>query len=386
MIFNTTWFWPFLFATLIALKATPRAYRPWAALVACLTFHYHYAGPAGMAPVIALGIVVFFIGRDASSKTPVRIVAAIVLCVATLIYSKYLSYFADLAGWDWTQGAIPLGISFFTFEFVHYLVELKRGGKPIRSWRDFSLFAIFFPSLVAGPIKRYPGFIAQFKRPGAFHPTAQTLVLGGTRVLLGAGKKVLLADPLTALCEQLIVDRGKLHGLPLGSAWLLLCALAFRIYLDFSAYSDMAIGTAQMLGLELPENFNWPYSARNLQDFWQRWHISLSSWIRDYIYIPLGGGRVHPKRKVANLFIAFALCGLWHGASGHFIAWGLWHGGGLAVERTLIQHPWGRHFFESRFGTAGTFLFVSLGWLLFFYPVGDAAHIALDLVGLKGVG
>ena len=391
MIFNTAWFWPFLVLTLVMLRLIPSKCRPWVALAACLTFHYHYAGPAGMAPILALGsivycLTVFFEHPPRRLKAmPKQLIAGIVLCTGTLVYVKYRTYLASLLHYDWKSSAIPLGISFFTFEFIHYLVEISHGGKPIRSPRNFALFTVFFPSLVAGPIKRYSDFVPQIEKKTAFTPSSSSIVVGGTRLLVGAGKKIILADPLATFCDQLHakISQGTTGS---GASWLLVAALTARIYMDFSGYSDMAIGAARMLNIRIPENFNWPYAAKSLQDFWRRWHISLSTWIRDYLYIPLGGSKVSSTRRAFNFFLAFGLCGLWHGAATHFVAWGLWHGGGLAAERAVRGAPAMSRISTPRLNWinwASTFLFVSIGWLLFFYPVTEATSIAASLVGWR---
>jgi alginate O-acetyltransferase complex protein AlgI len=174
---------------------------------------------------------------------------------------------------------------------------------------------------------------------------------------------------------------------PIGLRWAFLAALSARILLDFSGYSDMAIGFARMLGVQVPENFNWPYLARSPLTFWRRWHMSLSTWIRDYVYIPLGGDRLGPTRQLGNGLAAMALCGLWHGPNWHFVAWGLYHGAGLAAGR-LVERG-GRHYLHASgpavdttlglISWAGTMLFVCIGWLLFFYPLDRAAEMAIRL-------
>ncbi|OYU72827.1 MAG: membrane-bound O-acyltransferase family protein, partial [Alphaproteobacteria bacterium PA3] len=210
---------------------------------------------------------------------------------------------------------------------------------------------------------------------------------GAQRVALGFGKKILLADNLTVALAFYEKDFAALTA---PEAWLFLAALAARILLDFSGYTDIALGFSQMLGLRLPENFNYPYAATGLRDFWARWHISLSSWIRDYVYIPLGGNRHGPVRRFLNLVLAFALCGLWHGAAGHFILWGLWHGGGLVVQGTYRSAlgPLGAKLGATfdrvpLLSWATTLLFVAFGWLLFFYPVAQAWSMALKLLTFR---
>ena len=399
MIFNTYWFALFaaaFFPGYWLLRAP--VWRGWWLLAGCAWFHAHFAGPAGVLPIAALGVGTYFC---ALSRRRAACYAAVVLCVAALVFYKYTRFLAAAvlaqispglaAGTEafatgWLPAAPPLALSFFTFEFVHYLVEVARGGEPIRRPKDFALFAIYFPSLVAGPIKRYREFTAAL--PAALAGVDLAAVAAGAqRVALGFAKKILLADNLTVALAFYEKD---FFALSAPEAWLFLAALAARILLDFSGYSDIAIGFSQMLGLRLPENFNSPYAATGLRDFWARWHISLSSWIRDYVYIPLGGSRHGRVRRFLNLVVAFALCGLWHGPAGHFLLWGLWHGGGLVVQATYrtALGPLGARLgagFDRApvLGWFVTLLFVAFGWLLFFYPAAQAWAMTVKLLSFR---
>jgi alginate O-acetyltransferase complex protein AlgI len=224
---------------------------------------------------------------------------------------------------------LPLGISFFTFQALSYVVDVYRREVPAqRRLGNFGLYVASFPQLVAGPIVRYHDVAAQIDRRVADAPL---FVSGIRRFVVGLAKKMLIANPLGEVADQIF-------GLPssqLGTstAWLGIVSYTLQIYFDFSAYSDMAIGLGRMLGFRFLENFNYPYVARSIQEFWRRWHISLSNWFRDYLYIPLGGNRVRPPRIYLNLVVVFLLCGLWHGASWNFIWWGLLHGLFLVLER-----------------------------------------------------
>ena len=398
MIFTTYWFLLFAVVAITGFRLLPgAAWRQGWLAVACVIFHWHFAGPAGVRPIIALMIVTYLAGLTRRGWV---CILAMGLCVASLCFYKYALFLIDsavaplnaslavgLARWakDAAPVAPPLGVSFFVFEFVHYLFEVRHGGEPIRNPLKFLLFAIFFPSLVAGPIKRYAQFLPSLQHAAAAPFSAADLAEGLARVGLGFAKKILIADQLTAYIDFFqphFDDQG------LGGKWVIFAAIAFRILMDFSGYSDIAIGCARILGLRLPENFNWPYAARNLQDFWTRWHISLSLWIRDYVYIPLGGGRHGWPRRVANVLIAFALCGLWHGAALHFVWWGLYHGCALGLCATYARIPdigpgLARVFRQDPVvGWVATQLYVWLGWLLFFYPAGEAWHMAHQLFGL----
>ena len=397
MIFVTYWY--VMFATLVVVVfwtlRWPRARLGFLA-VACLVFHAHFAGPAGMLPIIVLMILTFFAGR---SRRPWACVATIATCVAALCFYKYSLFILGeliaplsrplarslLAGTKAIMpGAPPLGVSFFAFEFVHYLYEVKRGGEPIRNPVKFLLFAIFFPSLVAGPIKRYTQFLPSLEA-GVQRLHWENIAWGLGRVGQGFFKKLLIADNLTFLID---FYQPQFASLSLVSRWGVFAAIAFRILMDFSGYSDIAIGCAQLLGVRLPENFNWPYAAHSIQDFWQRWHISLSTWIRDYVYIPLGGSRHGVVRRVFNGLVAFALCGLWHGPAWHFVIWGLYHGMGLMVCATYRQVPGLGSAVQKIFAKEPlsawllTQAFAWFGWLVFFYPLPEALRMAGQLFGL----
>ena len=397
MIFTTYWF--ILFAGIVVpvhwLLLRP-AFRMWFLGAACLVFHAHFAGAAGMAPIIVLMIVTYCAGL---TRRRWACLMAMGLCVLALCFYKYALFIIGATVEPWNAqlaarltvdtraimpGAPPLGVSFFAFEFVHYLFEVKKGGEPIRHPLKFLLFSIFFPSLVAGPIKRYTQFIPALEA-GSRHIDIEDIAEGLRRIGLGFAKKVIVADNLTTYVE---IWQPQFVGLGLVHRWLVLAAIALRILMDFSGYSDIAIGFARLLGVRLPENFDWPYLAHNLQDFWQRWHISLSNWIRDYVYIPLGGNRHGPIRQVVNGFIAFALCGLWHGPAWHFVIWGIYHGIGLALCATYRKIPGIGALIVRGFekeplaALVLTQLYVWLGWLVFFYPVTTALQMARSLIGL----
>lgn len=392
MIFTTYWFLLFALVAIAVFRALPgpALKQGWLA-VACAVFHWHFAGPAGVKPIIVLMIATYLVGL---TRNRAACAAAMVLCVLALCFYKYSLFLIgtavaplspgaagtlEAAARGAMPGAPPLGVSFFTFEFVHYLFEVRRGGAPIRNPLKFLLFAIFFPSLVAGPIKRYAQFLPSLECASRTRLSAADLAEGLARVALGFAKKLLVADPLT---QYIDARQPQFADLGLTGRWIVLAALAFRILMDFSGYTDIAIGGARLLGVRLPENFRWPYAARNLQDFWQRWHMSLTSWIRDYVYIPLGGGRRGWARRILNALIAFALCGLWHGPARHFVLWGLYHGAGLGVcasyERWPGIGPEIAKVFRKDWilGWVLTQLFAWLGWLLFFYPAGTALRMA----------
>lgn len=263
---------------------------------------------------------------------------------------------------------LPLAISFFAFEFIHYLFDIYRGDKPIKNPLEFALFASFFPSSIAGPIKRYQDFIEKLERKPVLN--AALFNSGMALLLQGLFKKIALADNLAVVANQ-----GFQSSVQIGAieAWIAVLAFTFQIYFDFSGYTDMGRGSARLLGIELPRNFNLPYIASDLSDFWKRWHISLSTWLRDYLYIPLGGNRCSDNRKNINLLITMLLGGLWHGAAWHFVIWGALHGMGLIVSHGYASFTRGSAkllaFHKSAIGKGLsivlTFIFVVITWVFF---------------------
>jgi alginate O-acetyltransferase complex protein AlgI len=224
---------------------------------------------------------------------------------------------------------LPIGISFFTFHAISYVVDVyRRDATAQKSPVHAALYLLLFPQLIAGPIIRYRDLADQLARRRV---TLDDFAYGVRRFVIGLSKKVLIANLVAVPADRIFAM--PLAELSAAHAWLGLVCYTLQIYFDFSGYSDMAIGLGRMFGFRFPENFRWPYVARTVQGFWRRWHISLSTWFRDYLYFPLGGNRVTPARTYGNLLIVFFLCGLWHGASWNFVIWGLWHGAFLVIER-----------------------------------------------------
>lgn len=319
-------------------------------------------------------------------------ISGIVFCLAFLVYYKYtkmiLQTWNELAGtfqgpvFSVPQLLVPLGLSFFVFEFVHYLVDFYRGKAEKVSITEFGLFAMFFPTLVAGPIKRFQNFIDQLRH---IRFSWEHFHIGTRRIVVGLAKKTIIADPMNFFLDPLF----KPYSASDPELYLAVLAYAVKIYADFSGYSDIAIGAARLFGYQIPENFMYPYFSRNIAEFWNCWHISLSNWIRDYIYIPLGGNRGTLWFAIRNSLIAMGLSGLWHGASWNFVVWGLWHGMGLAIYRTWnyglkrVDIPRQKLAFLTPVSILLTFSFVCVGWVFFvvvnlreaFYIVGRILQI-----------
>jgi alginate O-acetyltransferase complex protein AlgI len=260
---------------------------------------------------------------------------------------------------DVIRVTLPLGISFYTFQSMSYTIDVYRGRvKATRNIIDFSCFVTIFPQLVAGPIVRY----SQIGEALVDRRINMNLFASGVqRFIIGLAKKVLIANTVAKAADAIFALPESQLTLPM--AWIGLLAYTLQIYFDFSGYSDMAIGLGRMLGFRFPENFNYPYIARSIREFWRRWHMSLSTWFRDYLYLPLGGSRCAPWRTYLNLWIVFLLCGLWHGATFTMIAWGAYHGFLLVLERSRI----GR--LLDRLPVALSHVYVVLafmmGWLIF---------------------
>jgi alginate O-acetyltransferase complex protein AlgI len=254
---------------------------------------------------------------------------------------------------------LPIGISFFTFQAISYLVDVyRREVPPAAGYGEFAVYHSLFPQLVAGPIVRYREIRSEMRQRRI---DSQALTEGAYRFCLGLGKKMVIADNLGAVANAMF-------ALPVGElgaahAWLGILCYSLQIYFDFSGYSDMAIGLGRLLGFHFPENFDQPYRSASVTEFWRRWHMTLSRWFRDYVYIPLGGNRRGKRRTFVNLWIVFFLCGLWHGAGFTFIVWGLYHGSLLVLERLANTHLGLRP--KGVAGILATFVLVTIGWVFF---------------------
>ncbi len=301
--------------------------------------------------------------RAENPKTKRRILAwSIGWHVAVLFVFKYLSFLLSqlglLTGRDITFALpLPIGISFFTFQMMSCLFDIYYGkAKAQKNILNTGLYISFFPQLVAGPIVRYDQFARQIMNR---QTTSEDLTCGMQRFLSGLGKKVLFANYLAVIADN-IFDVYAPQGCSAATAWLGAVAYTLQIYFDFSGYSDMAIGMGRMFGFSFPENFNYPYAAANVTDFWRRWHISLGSWFRDYVYIPLGGNRVSAGRRIFNLFAVWLLTGIWHGANWTFLLWGLFYFLLLFMEKTT-------HFDKKAgvFSHVYTLAAVCLAWVVF---------------------
>jgi alginate O-acetyltransferase complex protein AlgI len=276
---------------------------------------------------------------------------------------------------------LPIGISFFVFHGISYIVDVWRQDTPAtRNFFDFAAFITLFPHLIAGPVLRYKDLAWQFKNR---HHGPDIFSEGAYRFMLGFSKKVLIADTVAPLSDAAFA----LTDPSMADAWLGCVAYTIQLYFDFAGYSEMAVGLALMMGFRFIENFNYPYISRSITEFWRRWHISLSTWLRDYLYIPLGGNRKGNVRTYINLMLTMLLGGLWHGANWTFIIWGGWHGMLLAIERLLKIGPETPASIPARiFPTAATLLAIMLGWVMFRAPhVETAIAFYKAMAGFNGL-
>lgn len=279
------------------------------------------------------------------------------------------------------QLSMPLGISFFTFSILSYLFDVYRDKAPAqKNILDFSLFVSFFPKLVSGPIVQYADFASQLHQRKC---TDAKFGSGCRLFLIGLAKKVLLSNTLgtTFYAVTALPD----DGVSVVTAWLGAISYSLMLYFDFSGYSDMAIGLAQMFGFQFEKNFDYPYMSTSITEFWRRWHISLGAWFRDYVYIPLGGSRGGDKTTVRNLLIVWALTGIWHGANWNFIFWGLYYGGLLLLEKFVLKDILAK--IPNLFRIIGTVILVVIGWVFFFAPSLGSAFLWLGkMFGIGAAG
>ncbi|WP_258546727.1 MBOAT family O-acyltransferase [Loktanella sp. D2R18] len=381
----------FLPLFLLVYYATPTRLKSYAILAGSYVFYAWWR-------VDFLGLLflttafAYVIGQKVSqhrgtSRGRSYLIIGVVGCLGVLGIFKYLNFFIDsfaaLVGTD-TAGLgihwrliLPIGISFYVFQALSYLIDVHRGDAAADApFIDFAAFIALFPQLIAGPILRYKDLEDQFRE--RTH-SIEMFSAGFARFIVGLAKKVILADAVAPLADLAFATDNP--GMAL--AWAGAAAYMLQLYFDFSGYSDMAIGLGKMMGFNFLENFRFPYISKSITEFWRRWHISLSNWLRDYLYISLGGNRKGPARTYINLMLVMVLGGLWHGANWTFVLWGFWHGSLLAVERFT---GWDRTAKNYWFALPLTLLFVLIGWIMFRAAyVGEAFEVYGGMIGLNGI-
>lgn len=375
MVFSSaTFLFIFLPVVLILYYLLPARGRNVWLLIASLLF-YSWSEPRFIALLLVSITADYFIARAMDkaegNKRKGWLAFSLVLNIGILAYFKYANFFIEnvqqfyswlgLVPFEWHKVALPVGISFVTFQKISYMVDVyRRDHEAQQRWDVLALYILMFPQLIAGPIIRYKEIVAQLADRSA-QDTPRNRFNGLYRFLIGLSKKVLIAN---VLAEQVDVIFATAPGeLAAGTAWIGMLAYTMQIYFDFAGYSDMALGLGRMFGFSFPENFNFPYISRSFTEFWKRWHITLGNWMKDYLYIPLGGNRKGTARTYLNLVTVFFLSGLWHGAAWTFAIWGLYHGLFLVLDK------WGLRKLLEKAGripsTLLTFLFVMIGWVIF---------------------
>lgn len=343
MVFSSVAFlFYFLPLALLVYYVAPQRWKNAALLLISLIF-YAWGEPVYILLLLFSSVVDYMNGllmdryEEREKIRRLILVFSLIVNVGVLCFFKYADFLIhstnELLGTNFATLDLPLpiGISFYTFQTMSYMIDVYRRNVPAqRSFINFAAFVSMFPQLVAGPIVRYEDIDKQLAHR---HVSMALFASGVRRFIIGLAKKVLLANNIGMLWEVTLSGSNELTT---AGAWIGILAFAFQIYFDFSGYSDMAIGLGRMLGFEFPENFRYPYISESASEFWRRWHITLGSWFRDYVYFPLGGSRVRKSRLLLNLFIVWFLTGLWHGASWNFVLWGLYFGLLIAIEKLWL--------------------------------------------------
>ncbi len=364
---------------LLAHFLGPKPAKIWLTLASL--FFYGWWNPVYVVLIMASMLCNFWLGRQISLRARTKgpggalLFWSVTANLLLLAYYKYANFFVTnvdvLFGTHWEIGKIilPLGISFFTFTQIAYLVDASRGVACEYSLADFLLFITFFPHLIAGPIIHHSDMMPQFAEPKTYRFDWNNLAIGLGMFAMGLFKKTVIADALSSHAAT-VFDAAAAGPVSTADAWAGVLSYTFQIYFDFSGYSDMAIALARMFGIILPLNFNSPYKAVNIIEFWRRWHITLSRFLRDYLYIPLGGNRHGKGRRYLNLLLTMGIGGLWHGAAWTYVVWGIFHGVCLGVNHLWQEfwstRRWPVHGAVTRWaGCVLTFFLVVIGWVFF---------------------
>lgn len=388
MLFSSiTFLYAFLPLTLLAYFLVPRGWRNGVLLLASLVF-YFFGEPVYVVLLLISSLSDYFWSlmiekhRGNARRTKVYLVASIVINLGLLGFFKYADFLIGTVNGIFgtaiplTKVPLPIGISFFTFQTMSYTIDVYRGRTHAqRNLATLATFVCLFPQLIAGPIVRYTDVAAELEDRQS---TLDGVALGLRRFVFGLGKKVLLANAMGELCAAFRASQDQ----SVLFFWLYAVAFTLQIYFDFSGYSDMAIGLGRVFGFRFPENFDYPYLSRSITEFWRRWHMTLGSWFRDYVYIPLGGNRTSKGKWLRNLAIVWLLTGLWHGASWNFVLWGAFFGVLLIVEKLWLLKPLERsprvvqHLY--------VLLLVVISFVIF--NADGMVGVAGDLGGLIGLG
>lgn len=354
---------------LLVYYCIPNNFKNTWLVIASLLF-YSWGAPTFLPILLVSCTFDFYCSLNFNNKTrKIWLTVSIISNIALLVFFKYsnfilenvnsILFLLDGQNFTWQKVILPIGISFLTFQKISYLIDVYRKDcKPQVVFIDYLLFITLFPHSIAGPIVRYKEIQEQLTKRFSFI-NKTNIYLGLNRFIIGLSKKVLLANVLGLQADLVFKNY---HELTFTQTWVGALCYTFQIYLDFSGYSDMAIGLAKMMGFKIPENFNFPYTSKSVTEFWKRWHITLSSWMKDYLYIPLGGNKVNNFRTYINLFLVFLFSGFWHGASWNFVIWGAFHGLFLIIERLFLNKIISKY---NILASLYTFLVVLTGWVFF---------------------
>lgn len=375
MVFSSSLFLLYFFpAFLIVYFALPTKFKNLFILLSSIVF-YAWGAPDFIVFVLGSIAIDFYLVKwlftSKGHKKLILTSISVIINIGLLAYFKYANFFVEnvnvfltsigVSSIDWVKVALPIGISFFTFQKITYTIDVYRNvHAPLKKLTDYAMYILMFPQLIAGPIVRYNEIADQIEDRRRFETTDNRLT-GFFRFVIGLSKKVLIAN---VLGEQVdFIFSLNENALTTQMAWLGILAYAFQIYYDFSGYSDMAIGIGRMIGFKFPENFNNPYISQSISEFWRRWHMTLGAFMKNYLYIPLGGNRVSTARLYFNLWLVFAISGLWHGAAWTFVIWGVYHGLFLVLDRLFLLK------FYQKIGKIPsvliTFLITLVGWVFF---------------------
>lgn len=373
MVFSSLLFlFRYLPVVLVLYYVVPRAYRNAILFFMSLLF-YAWGEPVYILLMLFSTavdytngrFVDYYIKKGQRNKAKIFVILAVVINLSLLGFFKYTDFVIniinDVAGGNLSplSLALPIGISFYTFQTMSYTIDIYRGDATVqKNIISFGTYVTLFPQLIAGPIIQYNQVDEQLKTR---KETVEQFAYGVQRFVIGLGKKVLLANNIGLLWDN--INAMNIENVPIATAWIGIFAFAFQIYFDFSGYSDMAIGLGHMFGFTFLENFNYPYISKSITEFWRRWHISLSSWFRDYVYIPLGGSKKGLAKQIRNIFIVWLLTGIWHGASMNFLYWGLYFAVLLMIEKIfLLKYLEKAPAWVSRIYAL---FFILLGWVIF---------------------
>lgn len=393
MLFSsTTFLFAFLPIVLITYYIVPRITRNLVLFIFSLVF-YAWGEPVYIVLMIASTIVAYITGlladkqrKSAKKYTPlIAMIGAVVWNIGLLLFFKYTDFFIGAANSIFgtqikTLGlALPIGISFYSFQTLSYVIDVYKGEvRSQKNFLDLATYVALFPQLIAGPIVRYIDVAEQLKKR---NESIEHFAQGVWRFSIGLGKKVILANTIGELFDT--ISNSAQSELSVAASWLGIIAYTFQIYFDFSGYSDMAIGLGKMFGFDFLENFNYPYISTSITDFWRRWHMSLSSWFRDYVYIPLGGNRKGKARQCLNIMIVWFLTGFWHGANWNYIIWGLYFGLFILIERTIGNKNM-RKMPKAVAHIYNTIVVVVGFGIFYFTDLGKLGTFLGNLVGLNG--